>query len=954
MSSYSPKLPRKATDGSTVMDRYGNLWRYSSIDNAWISIGSLTTPADVSEENDGLVTADVFNKLRILANNTNPSLYTSLKLLPGIDAYWYYFRSSDKLLRFKPESENILRIELDQGRLHQILAKASKPGLRGDTGQKGPTGPDGRTVANPCDKQTSEPSYSPSMIDGNRLDFAIYTPTPLKPPSPVALPNDHIPTICIRVYNAYYPTTKSTTPQLKVMTDIAKSSYNVLDHLNKTKALLIQRDMGTKVQTAYNECGISLSDAINTVGVKYSEALITIDIDFITQTVSAVNSTVYPYLDVEKTIKSIIYDNETSVACGSIYLIEGYKWTGDFAIRSRQRGPDGIKGEAGYRQIKLKFETIDDTNLEATKPIVNVRFDATRNTLNIASGNLLDEPTVSKISLLAESGSLTSDNAMKSVFAAVQMIISEDKYIYRYLPKIIDETAEDLVLAQWEPLPGCVVKRHFDRHKFNWIPTTDEGKCQPDSTWYGANNTRESLYPWSVITSKAPTKDECCQEDFFYCPNIQDVPCPGETNSTKPTDSTLTASELQIVECRWNPAPPVYYTDGGGNRALAIYIGLKGSAMGINKDIIDIGNATIAEFRPSFGGFPATQFLLTIVPKYTTQISQITLYFAQGAFYNSTAVSPKFVKTLSAPRDPLTIQNKTGTTVSNNNSSSKPTTTIWNPQLINMTPPSNFYQPDPLFQMQVNKQLSGARDSDNSGICNASDVVTVVLNGYGLDITNANINLQRISMFDFGELLSYSKPRIIPPHDVEFSVCLNKSSTSSSLRVSLAEGALTINDPANKTSSKSAAIELECPVYTKGAGPTVPNYEFKELRLSIANNSVKWVTNGPNCQPDYNYVEVVITGSDPNTGRQLPNLLHDISRIWATDDLNDRYQVNTRDWTSSTFSICFPQLNNRGNNIGSIRLTMEDNAFYVTDGGNYSNYLTTFVIYKSGGVVRVQ
>ena len=98
MSDYIPRLPRNVADGTEVSDRYGNIWQYNAAENTWISKGVIGQQPIVSEDQDGLATPAIYSKLGILRQySTDGTLFNSLKIVPGIDAYWYYFRSADKL-----------------------------------------------------------------------------------------------------------------------------------------------------------------------------------------------------------------------------------------------------------------------------------------------------------------------------------------------------------------------------------------------------------------------------------------------------------------------------------------------------------------------------------------------------------------------------------------------------------------------------------------------------------------------------------------------------------------------------------------------------------------------------------------------------------------------------------------------------------------------------------------
>lgn len=138
----TPKLPRRATDGQRVMDNSGNVYVYNAFEKAWINTGTIRAPDSVTEDNDGLVTPEIFDRIMSLVAATNDarSLPLELKLLPHTQAIWYLFRSSDKLIKFLPESSNVLRIEVDRARLFAAAALRACRGPKGPKGLKGPRG----------------------------------------------------------------------------------------------------------------------------------------------------------------------------------------------------------------------------------------------------------------------------------------------------------------------------------------------------------------------------------------------------------------------------------------------------------------------------------------------------------------------------------------------------------------------------------------------------------------------------------------------------------------------------------------------------------------------------------------------------------------------------------------------------------------------------------------------
>jgi len=512
-------LPKNASGGDEVCDKYGNKWVFDAESNGWISKGTISSSGIATEDNDGLITPDIFERFRKLETYTNlKQNINQLKLLPGDDAYWYYFRSSDKLFRFRKEGESALRIEVDKGRIFQILMKEICPGVRGEKGDRGDTGIDGTSGAD-------EICYAPSELDNNRLDFAIFTPTPLLSDTAVPLPNGNIPDISVRIYKF-------------VEEDIIPTAVDQLNHLamyyyndkiisskfQATRELLLKRTIGDKSE---NLCNIPLSP----VSIFPDDVLldffplVTINVDPEDPSKISIESNIA--IDEQRTLESIKFDLETGVVCGSVFL-SGEKWidVADFyCIKSRQMGPDGLSGDPGECRIKIIECYLDDTSVRATCPIVHARMDCEQETIFTLCSNLLKETCATQVRLVPDSDTLSNTNAFKSVFAAAEMTLDECKRINRYQISLEHDDIPELDLLHWDPQPGCVSQRHYDRHKFDWVPATDIPVCDERGTWYGPDDVRPGVYPFDLVTAPEPPEDECCQEDFFWCPNVQRAPC---------------------------------------------------------------------------------------------------------------------------------------------------------------------------------------------------------------------------------------------------------------------------------------------------------------------------------------------------------------------------------------------------------------------------------------------
>lgn len=172
----SARLPRRPQDNQIVCDQEGNLWQYNSDSGSWLNRGTLNSPPLVDETKNGLVTPDVFERLALLktATNSGRSLPEEIKINPHTGVYWYLFHSSDKLIRFTPEGQNILRMEVDRGRLFTLITGMACRGPKGLTGVVGARGVDGVSAG-------PEPCFAPlsTTESGRRLNFDLMIPAPL-------------------------------------------------------------------------------------------------------------------------------------------------------------------------------------------------------------------------------------------------------------------------------------------------------------------------------------------------------------------------------------------------------------------------------------------------------------------------------------------------------------------------------------------------------------------------------------------------------------------------------------------------------------------------------------------------------------------------------------------------------------------------------------------------------
>lgn len=514
------RFPRNPYPNMEICDKYGVVWKYDSSINNWVGAGMVEPPSVVTEQSDGLITPDIKKKLNYLRLNYQQNK-PSLKLYPGTNAYWYYLRSSNKTIRFQPESEERLRIEADHGRIYQLLYKVGYcPGKTGDDGDRGPTGTDGTP---PPD----EICFAPSAYEELRLDFAMYVATPLTLDGEIYLPNCHVPEVSVRLYEIRRPWDLVLNSEVceDQLTALAKSYKDIPAELAKLSKMRKQ---------AETLCDIPLSQVIRTIPLGWKvQDLWSLDIQIdITGENPPVLKDVASYIDAEKTKDTIRWDSSTNIVCGSIFLKENapepfnnakdwsklYPIYSGWCLKARQKGPDGLPGDDADCRIKIIVNDINNAAIVATCPIINVRYDKTAKSILYQCADLLTEYCTEKVVILPNSDLIADDPAADSNYAAVAVTLDECKAIARTTINVEEVSAPPkLDLIKWTPQGGCVTTRYFTSIKYDWNSTL------------AVNN----KYPFPILYPKdeSPQYDDCCKEDFFYCKNIQNADACPETPS---------------------------------------------------------------------------------------------------------------------------------------------------------------------------------------------------------------------------------------------------------------------------------------------------------------------------------------------------------------------------------------------------------------------------------------
>jgi hypothetical protein len=169
-------FPTNPVDGEQIIDAFGNIFQYNEEEDSWINLGQLQDPDAVTERRDGLIFPPVFGKLEEIEDLIEAGVSFDRFKLADSNNYFYYFRSTDDSIRFKPEltisGEKKLRIEVDKGRILQKLTRTPCIGPKGATGATGDDGRDG-------DPAPNEEFQDPSSLTGDDFEFSAIVPTPI-------------------------------------------------------------------------------------------------------------------------------------------------------------------------------------------------------------------------------------------------------------------------------------------------------------------------------------------------------------------------------------------------------------------------------------------------------------------------------------------------------------------------------------------------------------------------------------------------------------------------------------------------------------------------------------------------------------------------------------------------------------------------------------------------------
>jgi hypothetical protein len=415
----APALPGyNLQDGDQIMDYNGNIWEWNIEKNEWLYKGQIQSFNDVNDAEDGLVTPEVQHTLELIQELVDSGYnFGRFRLKTGADnPYFYFFYSSDDLIKFIPEGPSRLRIEVDSARLYQKLIRNPCIGPKGKQGTKGLKGRTGQAAA-------AEVFQSPDFGTDNTISINTSVASPIDTP------------ISLRLFDS------DESPMVEFVVP-----------LNPTEPVEIIIDDET---------------------VSVVETNLDIQYDSIEETLTA----------------SIGFNNNVD---GWIY-------------KARQRGPDGDTGADGNPFLEIVPELLPDPTVHSTNAIVSLRKTG-EDSVAYLDREIFESIVVSKLS--ATAGALPPAELLKAHYVSAEITTRSNKDIGRFdiAPYFEDSDIPALDMPSWTPPAGCGSRNRWSAFRYNWWDFTD------------------IEYAFRIVPTKLPP-EKCCEQDFFWCPNVGDEPC---------------------------------------------------------------------------------------------------------------------------------------------------------------------------------------------------------------------------------------------------------------------------------------------------------------------------------------------------------------------------------------------------------------------------------------------
>lgn len=501
---FKPRLPTfGAEDGQQVLTSSGNIFEFNAEKNEWVCIGIMPSQDLVSLENDGLVPPELYRKLTLVQELIDQGFdFSSFKLDTDVqNPYYYLFHSSDDLIKFSPEksiSPKELRVITTVAEVADNGDGTSTIGITTDIGEVDYAGFALETLY--CNYNIISNTDVRLIIDADKVNI---------------LPGDQV-----KIIKPEEMTTK-----LRIEIDKGRLYQKLVRNCCVGPKGLKgdQGDQGSSGDPAGNEVfelPLSVTDNVfawesivdTPIDTPISLRIFRQDNDDnaiieVLHSLGATSPSMVIINDativVEETPFETSYDATSKVFSGSLVVSQGGEDIGTWRYKVRQQGPKGPKGADGNAFLEVVTNLLEDPSIRSTEAIVSLRRGTVDGDIIIFNNTLFDQVPVSNIA--AVSGQPIS-NISEDEFVAVNVTIDEAKDIgfYKFAPKAFVVPPLDIPL--WTPTADCVQTRRWAQYRFDWF-----NKTEPD-------------YLYSILLNPRPP-EQCCQEDFFFCPNVGDNPC---------------------------------------------------------------------------------------------------------------------------------------------------------------------------------------------------------------------------------------------------------------------------------------------------------------------------------------------------------------------------------------------------------------------------------------------
>lgn len=489
-------FPSNPINDQIYIDGNGVEWKYKSGLKRWFENRFHKDSPIVSPSDDGLIYPDIYSKLELLELHHKNFNFSTFKIYPGLDSYYYYLYSPSGLIDIR-HNDDIININVNEQKLYAHYYRIMCAGDRGFIGVRGPIGDTGMPAPDEVDYL---PERSNTKITGE-----IYNPIPIG----TYILNNEITPISLRIFGLIGNQT-----EFNLFNQIDYLSRIMADHLlNENEKIVFNRLVDFIAEseiTNGTEPGVSLTPIIADQINRNVSALLEIDINPVNSAFTIVNNG----LNIPISAINVEFNRQIGLLK---FEISG-NWPKTVVARSRQRGPRGDRGDTPLNYISEFVCEFPDSNVRPDEALNHIRLDCENDAFYVTYTRLESQDAFSNVTTDPLATLTVSSEPSKGRFVAVERIIDPNKRIILYDNALGEIKTNEPTFINWVPPDGCQTKRSFSNYEFDWVPETDKGTCYTDAKWYGPEGVRESMYPHEIILPKEPETENCCQDEFFIFP----------------------------------------------------------------------------------------------------------------------------------------------------------------------------------------------------------------------------------------------------------------------------------------------------------------------------------------------------------------------------------------------------------------------------------------------------